>query len=127
MLAQFSSRVVAGLLAAVRLFRYDDFSVDVFWNNASKTLFHTFSLTPLEVRSCWLISRFNSIIASFTLPSDNAAINIFDVLGREIYSKDISSGIAQIEVPITHLQNGIYYLKLTSGGKILTQKFEVMR
>ena len=57
-------------------------------------------------------------------------VNVFDVLGREIYKRNISlsgSSQEQIEIPIGNLQNGIYYARLIVNSKIVTEKFEVMR
>jgi len=68
----------------------------------------------------------NSIIVSFNGQSEQSEIIIFDVLGREMMKRNISNQNS-IEIPIRDLQNGIYYARLVSNGKILTQKFEVMR
>ena len=51
---------------------------------------------------------------------------IFDVLGRELYKKNIF-GANNAEIPIGNLQNGIYYARVSAGGKIITQKFEILR
>jgi len=69
----------------------------------------------------------NSIILSIQESSESAEINIFDVLGREVYKRNIPSLPRQFEIPINHLSNGIYYARISSGGKILSQKFEVAR
>jgi hypothetical protein len=69
----------------------------------------------------------NSVVISFgDTPSDNAEIKIYDVLGREMYKRNIL-GLNQVEIPIRGLQNGIYYAQVTIGGKVMMQKFEVMR
>jgi hypothetical protein len=68
----------------------------------------------------------NSIIISFDSKEENAEVTIFDVLGREMLKRNISNQ-NRIEIPIRDLQNGIYYARVISGGKILTEKFEVMR
>jgi len=69
----------------------------------------------------------NSIIVSFgDAPIDNAELKIFDVLGHEMYKRNIL-GANQIEIPIRSLQNGIYYAQVVIGGKVMMQKFEVMR
>jgi hypothetical protein len=67
----------------------------------------------------------NSIVLSFDDQIENAGIKIFDVLGREILAKNISNQ-KRLEIPIRHLQNGIYYVRLDTGKKIRTEKFEVL-
>ncbi|MFI5262896.1 MAG: T9SS type A sorting domain-containing protein [Candidatus Kapaibacterium sp.] len=64
-----------------------------------------------------------------SLSSDMAEIHIFDLLGREMWKKNIPSQEtqSQIEIPIGNLQNGIYYARVSAGGKTVTEKFEVMR
>jgi hypothetical protein len=68
----------------------------------------------------------NSILLSFESEHVNAEIKIFDVLGREMLKRNISNQ-NRIEIPIQDLQNGIYYARVVSGGKIFTEKFEVKR
>ena len=58
--------------------------------------------------------------------AEKGELHIFDVLGREVYKQN-SIIEANSEIPIRNLQNGIYYARLNIGGKILTEKFEVMR
>ena len=72
-----------------------------------------------------------SIIVSFNgMNTEKVEVHIFDVLGREVYKRNLllhGSINEQTEIPIGNLQNGIYYAKLIIDGKILTEKFEVMR
>jgi len=69
----------------------------------------------------------NSIILSFDgSEGENAEVRIFDVLGREMYSKNIF-GENSLQIPIRNLQNGMYYAKVMIGGNIFTEKFEVAR
>lgn len=72
-----------------------------------------------------------SIILSFN-PSQNEStdVSIYDVLGREVYKRYIISDGSEnqeVGIPIRNLENGIYYARLSVGGKTLTEKFEVMR
>ncbi len=69
----------------------------------------------------------SSIILSFDRTSENAEISIFDILGREMYKRKLSSSLNQLEIPISALYNGIYYARVMEDGKIVTQKFEVAR
>jgi len=69
----------------------------------------------------------NSIILSMQQSSESAEITIFDVLGREVYKRNIPSLPSQFEIPISQLQNGTYYARISSQGRIVSEKFEVMR
>jgi hypothetical protein len=69
----------------------------------------------------------NSIVLSFSEDQKvNAEVAIYDVLGREVYKRNIF-GEHSIEIPIQGLSNGIYHARVSSGGEILTEKFEVRR
>ena len=69
----------------------------------------------------------NSIFISFTqAEEENFEVQIFDVLGRELYKRTII-GSNTAEIPIRNLQNGIYYARITCGAKIVSEKFEVVR
>lgn len=57
-------------------------------------------------------------------------LGIYDILGREIYHKNIllrANTEEKLEVPIFDLSNGTYYARISSAGKIVTEKFEVQR
>jgi hypothetical protein len=72
----------------------------------------------------------SSIILTIGTPdAENAEVQIFDLLGREMYKKNIlpQANESRIEIPIGSLQNGIYYARVIIGGKTMTEKFEVMR
>ncbi|MEP7235362.1 MAG: choice-of-anchor D domain-containing protein, partial [Ignavibacteriota bacterium] len=70
----------------------------------------------------------NTIILTFSSSaSEKAEIQIFDLLGKEFYKQNISAGTSQLEIPVGHLQNGIYFARVTIDGKTVSEKFEVMR
>jgi len=50
-------------------------------------------------------------------------IVVFDVLGREVYKREISLGTSQIQIPIQNLPEGTYYVRLTSENTTVTQSF----
>jgi len=50
-------------------------------------------------------------------------MTVFDVLGREVYQRDISPSTSQIQIPIQNLPEGTYYVRLTSGNGSVTQSF----
>jgi plastocyanin len=56
-----------------------------------------------------------------------SALGIRDVLGRELYHKDIDAGSGVAAVPITNLTTGIYYIQLDTENGVITQKLEVVR
>ncbi len=64
----------------------------------------------------------NSVIVNF--PSqEKATLIMFDVLGREVYKRDILSGISQIEIPVHGLSEGVYYMQMNSSAGSVTQRF----
>ena len=72
-----------------------------------------------------------SIILSVTNgESGMTEVGIYDILGREIYHKNIllkANTEEKLEIPIHDLPNGTYYARISSDGKIVTEEFEVMR
>jgi plastocyanin len=70
----------------------------------------------------------NTAIVTFSLPSkQRAIITIYDVLGRELFQQNYMRGSGEFEIPISYLQQGVYYVRLTSDDIVLTQKLEVQR
>jgi hypothetical protein len=69
----------------------------------------------------------NSVIISFPEQITNGSITIFDVLGREVYTKQIMQDVPEIEIPIRNLGKGSYYARLVSGSFSVMQKFEVIK
>ncbi|MFI5263815.1 MAG: T9SS type A sorting domain-containing protein, partial [Candidatus Kapaibacterium sp.] len=74
------------------------------------------------------------IIVSFSLPiSEKVDLRIFDVLGREIYhdpalaSQTLSAGNREEVILLPNLETGIYYVRLTVGSQVSTQKLEVVK
>ncbi|MFI5164593.1 MAG: T9SS type A sorting domain-containing protein [Bacteroidia bacterium] len=49
------------------------------------------------------------------------SINIYDALGRKIITKQIQSGISQLDV--SNLSRGIYFLEARTGKGIVSGKF----
>ncbi|MDP4218834.1 MAG: choice-of-anchor D domain-containing protein [Bacteroidota bacterium] len=69
-----------------------------------------------------------SVIATLPAPlARKSTLRISDVLGREVYAREMISGISQIEIPIVGLPAGIYYLSLSSEDGVMMQKMEVVR
>jgi plastocyanin len=70
----------------------------------------------------------STAIVSFSVPSKTkATIAIFDVLGREMFTRNYNHSDGEYEIPIGYLQQGIYYVRLTSEDLVATQKLEVVR
>jgi plastocyanin len=65
----------------------------------------------------------NSVIVTFSAGQENSSLNVFDVLGREVYKKEIQSGVSQIQIPIQNLSEGTYYVRLTSTSGTVSQSF----
>ena len=69
----------------------------------------------------------NSVVISFTSPQQNRSdLQIFDLLGKEVYKIHLEQGITQIEIPIRNLPKGLYFARLVSGNAVSTQKFEIL-
>ncbi|MDP4229824.1 MAG: T9SS type A sorting domain-containing protein [Bacteroidota bacterium] len=69
-----------------------------------------------------------SAICDFGEPlQSSSTLSLFDVLGREIIKEDIPAGLAEIELPLRTLTEGLYYVRLTSGHGVLTEKLQVVR
>ncbi|MFI5263864.1 MAG: choice-of-anchor D domain-containing protein, partial [Candidatus Kapaibacterium sp.] len=50
-------------------------------------------------------------------------LRMLDVLGREVYHKDILPDMPQIEIPTRDLPEGIYYVQFNSASGSVTEKF----
>jgi hypothetical protein len=80
-----------------------------------------FSLRPNPVSG-------NSVMAYFSgAVETRGTLTIGDVLGREVYRKDIIQGISQLEIPLRNLSVGIYYARFFSDLGMLTQKLEIIK
>lgn len=53
--------------------------------------------------------------------------SIFDVAGKKIRSGKISREQTEIQINTTHLNDGVYILKLQSGGKAISKKIIITR
>jgi len=68
-----------------------------------------------------------SVIVSFASPQESkATLQVYNILGREVFKTDILHGISEIEVPVRNLPRGTYFARLVSGNSVSTQKFEIM-
>lgn len=54
------------------------------------------------------------VTVTFPLSIVNSKLTIFDVLGREVYNENIPIGISRIEIPITSLPKGPYFVRIGS-------------
>lgn len=82
---------------------------------------NTFSVRPNPATG-------NSAKVSFSLPEKSKAnLVVYDVLGREMFSMNLRKGAGDVELPLTYLKQGIYYVRLISDDIVLTQKLEVVR
>ncbi|MDP4219656.1 MAG: T9SS type A sorting domain-containing protein [Bacteroidota bacterium] len=58
---------------------------------------------------------------------EKSSLCISDALGRQMYRISTPSGRSHCEIPLGNFPAGVYYVRLISGGKILTQKLEVAK
>jgi hypothetical protein len=66
----------------------------------------------------------------FAIPQEigDGQIALFDMLGRQVRAMTISSsGRQQMTMQTSDLAPGVYFLRLTSGGQVKTQKVTVVR
>jgi hypothetical protein len=70
----------------------------------------------------------NSVIVSFSSPQErNATLALYDVLGRQVYRRNILQGTELAEIPLRNLENSLYYVRLSSDGGVITEKLQVVR
>lgn len=84
------------------------------------------SAVPLEIHPN--PASGNSIIVTFPkVLLRKGLLSISDVLGREVYKKDILANTPQVEIPIEKLPVGMYYVLLSSEDGVMSQKLKVVR
>ena len=59
--------------------------------------------------------------------SGTSTLAVFDILGREVFSTEVISSSAQVQIPVRDFQSGVYYIRLTSHGTVETKKMEVVK
>ncbi len=85
--------------------------------NSAEIPLQSFSIRPNP-------SSGNVVVCFFTNPVEgNQTLAIFDVLGREVYKKDLLAGFSRIEIPIQNLSEGVYNAKITSQFGSAIQSF----
>jgi hypothetical protein len=79
-----------------------------------------FQLVPNPCNNNLRIRQFEN------LKIENSQIQIFDLIGNGHYNFQISTfSNSQLEIDVSQFQNGIYFLKISDGKNISTQKFIV--
>jgi hypothetical protein len=67
----------------------------------------------------------NSVMVTFSPVEIRSVLSIFDILGREVYRKELSSGVANLEIPLQNFPKGIYYVRLNSNYGVQSEKLEI--
>ena len=60
---------------------------------------------------------------------ENIEVNIFDIQGKSVatgFARELSAGLQEIDLATSSLNNGVYYIQVTSGGKTSQLKLVVM-
>ena len=57
-----------------------------------------------------------------TAQAENRQLQIVDMLGRSIYAQKVDSNLSNIEVDLSHYENGIYFVELHSQGERMIKK-----
>jgi Secretion system C-terminal sorting domain len=58
---------------------------------------------------------------------ENATFVVINLSGKEVYRKQNSSNFSLVKLNLTDLPNGIYFLKISANGQIVTKKIIVSR
>ncbi|MEI8135032.1 MAG: choice-of-anchor D domain-containing protein [bacterium] len=56
-----------------------------------------------------------------------AILEIYDVLGREVYHRQLSEGEKNITVPTRNLPDGMYSVRVTNNREVLSVQFEIVK
>jgi hypothetical protein len=59
--------------------------------------------------------------------NSKGVISVTDVLGRQVFRRDINVGATQTDIPTAGLPAGTYYVTLTTGEGVISQKLEVKK
>lgn len=108
-----------------------DFNTDSgtlnFTASANDIFVHKIGQTPIGITE---ISNESSILI-YPNPSNNFidiettladyALSVFDIMGKLIFTENVSQNKTRID--ISNFSNGIYFLQLASGDKIISKKF----
>jgi hypothetical protein len=78
--------------------------------------FH-FSLNPNPVTGNMLKVSLSEV------QSHPISLSIYDLLGREMTRQEIAAGTNEAEISIQDLPEGMYYVRLTSEGKVFSCQF----
>jgi len=74
-----------------------------------------------------LLSLKSNIIDRISLPNDfqPTHISLYDILGRKIYTKELTSSNQNINLELPALPLGVYLVQITGNGKLIIEKFIV--
>ena len=73
---------------------------------------------------------------SFINPSDgvvtinytkNYSVRIFNLLGEVVYLNEVSNNDESLTIDLTHLNNGIYVVSVSSEEGVMTQRLEILK
>ena len=98
--------------------------------NSGYTAVGTFS-TPLR-----LGEGNDHILSLYPNPSDgvvtinytkNYSVRIFNLLGEVVYLNEVSNNDESLTIDLTHLNNGIYVVSVSSEEGVMTQRLEILK
>ncbi|MBQ0112367.1 MAG: choice-of-anchor J domain-containing protein [Bacteroidales bacterium] len=78
----------------------------------------------LSLSLCPNPAQTNSVLSIYGLSSD-AIINVSDVQGRTIHRVILAKDHPTMDIDVSHLASGIYYIRVISDGKVKTEKLVV--
>ncbi|MCB9035750.1 MAG: T9SS type A sorting domain-containing protein [Lewinellaceae bacterium] len=53
----------------------------------------------------------------------SAAVAVFNLAGQKVYSQEVLAGAADVEIPVTNLVPGMYWVLVQENGEVATQRF----
>lgn len=59
--------------------------------------------------------------------TEPALLNIVDITGRQVYSQPLTVGTSTVEIQLTNLTSGMYFLNVVSAKQMVTSKMYVQR
>ena len=102
----------------------DDKSGTVKYRKGNYTPLNTGSVTDVEESAFSIFP--NPALSTITLQSginlQYAEVTVFNVVGEKVYSQNLKN-LNNTLLDISTLTNGIYFLRISAGNRLLTQKF----
>ena len=107
--------------------------VETVWNNLGFSMINLFESIPNEISfSSAYPNPFNPVtMLNFSLPNEMLVeVAVYDMMGRvviELTNKIYNAGYHELHWDATQNSSGIYFIKMTAGKHISTQKLMLVK